>query len=436
MGYIEIKCRYSVSFEKPWIALLLIYACAQGFSEEQKADATEQPPSTSELQLGPEVQQTPSPANMMPIYDEGYWLIAPGKKMRIGGLLEIDGHFFTHFDGNNTTFLIRRARLFLTGNVHENFNYMIMGKWDFEKAGLEFAWIESLKPSFVQIRVGLFKQPFSLEQSYSDTYWDFDERSVGAINFIHIRDIGVMAYGLFAKDCIEYGLGVFNGNGDSLDNNNNKDIVGRIGFYPFYATNNAFKNLGISFSGSVGRNNENLSSTNFITGADTAFWKWNDAKVGARRTRLGADIEWFYRSVAIRAEYLNVNWRRVKKRGLSEPFIVNSGYIESSYFLTGEEQPGNAKVVPKKPLNFKGGWGAWQLAARYEMCHISDQPLKAHLATGANFVKGPTVALNWFFNAYLALKSDWQYLQFNHPLPNSSKAKYESVITTRLQAQF
>jgi phosphate-selective porin OprO/OprP len=373
---------------------------------------------------------------MIPIYDEGYWIIAPDKKMRIGGLLEIDGRFFTESDGNHTGFVIRRARLFVTGNIHENFNYMVMGKWDFGHAGLQYAWIESLKPSYIQIRAGLFKEPFSLEQSYADTYWDFDERSVGAINFGKVRDIGVMAYGLFAYDCIEYGVGVFNGNGDKLDNNNNKDIVGRLSVYPFYTGSSALKNLGFSFSGSFGRYNENLSDTDFITGVDTAFWKWEDAKVKSRRTRLGGDIEWYYKSAAIRAEYLRANWDRVQHKAISEPFVVNSGYIESSYFLTGEDQPGNAKVVPKHPLDFKGGWGAWQLAIRYQMCHISDEPLKAGLARGANFLKGPTVAVNWFFNSYLALKTDWQYLRFNHALPNSSHAKYESVIIARLQAQF
>lgn len=429
--------------QKTISSLFFLCICTLSDAEEPTSQPTAQTKTSSELQIGPierpttpDGQPIPPPKNMIPIYDEGYWLISPDKKMRIGGLLEIDGRFFTKNSGNPSTFLIRRARIFVTGNVHDNFNYMVMGKWDYEKAGLEFAWIESLKPSFIQIRAGLFKEPFSLEQSYADTYWDFDERSVGAINFAHVRDIGVMAYGLFAYDCIEYGFGVFNGNGDKLDNNNNKDIVGRLGLYPFYTKNHAFKNLGLGFSGSVGRYDENLSDTKFITGSDTAFWKWEDAKVKARRTRLGTDIEWLYRSIAIRAEYLHVNWKKVKEDSISEPFVVNSGYVESSYFLTGEDQPGNAKVFPKKPLDFKGGWGAWQVAARYEMCHISDQPLKAHLAKGANFLKGPTLAVNWYLNSYLALKTDWQYLHFNHPLPNSSHAKHESVIIARLQAQF
>jgi phosphate-selective porin OprO/OprP len=115
---------------------------------------------------------------------------------------------------------------------------------------------------------------------------------------------------------------------------------------------------------------------------------------------------------------------------------VNSGYVESSYLLTGEEQPGNARVIPKRNLDFKGGWGAWQLAARYELCHISDQSLQAKLARGANFAKGPTLAVNWLFNPNLALKTDWQYLHFNHRLPNDSQKKFESVITMRLQAIF
>ncbi|SRR5581483_3080297 len=411
-------------------------------SQDLQSSESEPNPS-SDLQIGPvDHPTTPNdqpvspPQNMTPIYDEGYWVIAPDKKMRIGGLLEIDGRFFTASDRNHTSFLIRRARIFVTGNIHENFNYLVMGRWDFSHAGLEYAWIESLEPSYIQIRAGLFKEPFSLEQSYADTYWDFDERSVGAINFAKVRDIGVMTYGLFAYDCIEYGIGVFNGNGEGLDNNNNKDIVGRLGLYPFYVGNSALKNLGLGFSWSVGKHNENLSSTDFFTGVETAFWKWTNAKVHSRRTRLGGDIEWLYKSAAIRAEYLRANWNKVQDKDISEPFIVNSGYVESSYFLTGESQPGNAKVVPKHRLDFKGGWGAWQLAGRYEMCHISAEPLKAGLARGANSLKGPTLAVNWFWNSYLALKTDWQYLRFNHAIPNSSHAKYESVIITRLQAQF
>jgi phosphate-selective porin OprO/OprP len=275
-----------------------------------------------------------------------------------------------------------------------------------------------------------------LEATYSDTYWDFTERSLGGINFVRPRDIGVMAYGIFAKDCIEYGIGVFNGRGPLIDNNNNKDLIGRVSFYPFFTTNNVLKELGLSVSGEIGRYTEDLTGTQFITGQRTAFWRWNDASVNHRRIEWGADLEWMHRAAAVRAEYLHVDWGSVKNGSISEPFRVKSGYVESSYILTGEEQPGNAVLIPNRDLDFKGGWGAWQLAVRYEMCHISHQPLQAKLATGANFSQGPTVALNWFFNAHIEMKMDWQYLHFNHKLPNSSGKNSESVIIARLQSQF
>src|SRR5689334_5015080 len=68
-----------------------------GLYRDQSTPSSEET-SNSDLQIGPvdhptepNGQPAPPPQNMTPIYDEGYWIIAPDKKMRIGGLLEIDG---------------------------------------------------------------------------------------------------------------------------------------------------------------------------------------------------------------------------------------------------------------------------------------------------------------------------------------------------------
>src|SRR6184192_1159675 len=147
-------------------------------------------------------------------------------------------------------FRLRRARINLTGDFAENFDFKVEG--DFENSD----GISSGRTAFsatdifvnwhqfpeAQIKVGQWKAPFGLEQITPDTKLYIIERSLPTGALTPERQIGVQLWGKpFAhiwpeeKDLLTYYAGIFNGNGrnTTVNDNNNFMYVGRLELMPF-----------------------------------------------------------------------------------------------------------------------------------------------------------------------------------------------------------
>lgn len=366
-------------------------------------------------------------------------LVAPNQDMAIGGLLQLDGRFFPGADQNNSTFLVRRARVFFTGKLYNTFTYMLIPRWDNMNADIYQAWVGLLCPEWAMLQVGLFKEPFSLEALTHDAYLTFAERSLAILNYLQILDIGVMLHANLFDDQIEYGFGIFNGRGEQFDNNNNKEFIGRIAIA---IPGCEFRKAYVGLSGSTAIMDETLSGTSFKTGAQTNFFTWTEnpktpVLQDDTRSRWGADIEWYKGPFWFSAEYLYTNWGHVTMGDIKKRFRGHGGYIEASYLLTGEDKPRNAPIIPFHNFNCCDQWGAFELAARYETFYASKSVISAGMATGANRVHSPTLAFNWYFNPFVFVRLDGQYLKFNRRIEVRSHATHhESVITCRLQSRF
>ena len=88
-------------------------------------------------------------------------------------------------------------------------------------------------------------------------------------------------------------------------------------------------------------------------------------------------------------------------------------YVDASYFLTGETRPYSDGVFGRVKVNNpvfggSGGWGAWQIAGRYDVLDLSDQ---AAAITAGGVVdcaacgeqKTWLVGVNWYLNDYTRL---------------------------------
>ena len=156
--------------------------------------------------------------------------------------------------GDNT-FRMRRVRLSVDGKLSKTVSYKLQG--DFVRSPMLVDAYVKYKPcSEFAIQVGQFKTPFTLESPINPVnleIFDYGESVQKLVGYSDVcgvgglgRDIGVMATGsLFPmKDkgfaIVDYAVGVFNGNGPvnfkknekGLDNNNRKDIVGRLEVHP------------------------------------------------------------------------------------------------------------------------------------------------------------------------------------------------------------
>src|SRR5437762_3695066 len=182
----------------------------------------------------------------------------PEIKLTLGGFIQAnfeDGDV-SAFEGRfgstalKDRFRLRRARINLTGEFAENFDFKIEG--DFENGD----GISSNRTAFsgtdifvnwhqypeAQIKVGQWKAPFGLEQTTPDTSLFTIERSLPTGAITPERQLGVQLWGKpftslwpEQKDLLTYYAGVFNGNGrnTTINDNNNFMYVGRLELLPF-----------------------------------------------------------------------------------------------------------------------------------------------------------------------------------------------------------
>ena len=182
----------------------------------------------------------------------------PEIKLTLGGFIQAnfeDGDV-SAFEGRfgltalKDRFRLRRARINMTGEFAEQFDFKIEG--DFENSD----GISSSRTAFsatdifinwhqfpeAQIKIGQWKAPFGLEQTTPDTSLFTIERSLPTGALTPERQIGVQLWGKpftniwpEQKDLLTYYAGIFNGNGrnTTINDNNNFMYVGRLELLPF-----------------------------------------------------------------------------------------------------------------------------------------------------------------------------------------------------------
>ena len=153
----------------------------------------------------------------------------------------------------SNTFRMRRVRLSVEGTLFKGLTYKVQG--DFSRSPmLVDAFLKYKVCNEFAIQIGQFKTPFSLESPINPVNLEIFDYGEGIQNLVGYndvcgvgglgRDLGIMATGdvIRIKDkdfsIINYAVGVFNGNGPvstsnkGIDNNNRKDIVGRLNIHP------------------------------------------------------------------------------------------------------------------------------------------------------------------------------------------------------------
>src|SRR6476646_6209440 len=143
-------------------------------------------------------------------------------------------------------FRLRRARINLTGDFAENFDFKVEGEFEnsdgtspsnrTDFSGTDI-FVNYHQFPEANVKVGQWKAPFGLEQLTPDPTLIIIERSLPTGAITPERQIGVQLWGKpFAniwpdgKDFLTYYAGIFNGNGrnTTVNDNNNFMYVGRL----------------------------------------------------------------------------------------------------------------------------------------------------------------------------------------------------------------
>ncbi|HEY4323307.1 MAG TPA: porin [Mucilaginibacter sp.] len=293
------------------------------------------------------------------------------KALQISGLIQTEYQGFQQ-TGVNNAFSLHRARLDVKGDIDDNWNYEVYTEFAGTTKLLD-AYSAYKIASFLKFTAGQFKVPFSIESLIADSQLEFIDRSQVANALVgrqgdvignqNGRDLGIQINGSFLKIdgryLFDYTLGVFNGAGYDVttDNNNHKDIVGRLSVHPI---------------------NNLVVSANFYDGQG---YYGTPAK-NQLRNRGGVDARYVIGSLSLQAEYDKGTDGTIKRDGW---------YGQVGYF-----------VIPKK----------LQLAAKYD----TYDPNKK-IATDRTEIY--TAAATYYFNTWARFSIN--YLDRHEETPSQIK---------------
>ncbi|MBI4774418.1 MAG: hypothetical protein HY788_09610 [Deltaproteobacteria bacterium] len=285
------------------------------------------------------------------VYEEGFWLRTTEPdvfSLRVGGLLQTDYRYYDYDseDPDQNKFDIRRARLLLEGWLTSHFDYKF--EYEFQGAGsrrLLDAYGDVHLLPYLSVRLGQFKEPFSLEQVTKDKNIVFAERSMGYY-LTPGRDLGVMVHASVWDDRVNYGLGLFNGDGEDDATGGDVDepeFTGRLVFAPFREWGLPWLE-DFQIGGSLGyaridRNNVNINvkTTGLTTFFDVATSaKFNVIREADKRYRYGAELGWAYGPFALASEYIKVQYRDITTSADQFDVDLEDTYVSLLWMVTGE----------------------------------------------------------------------------------------------------
>ncbi len=306
-------------------------------------------------------------------------------KLTLGGYVQanLESGDVSAFEGRfgltalKDRFRLRRARITLSGDFKEDFDFKIQG--DFELSDAAITALKSVNTrtgetttvtnsSRVQfaatdiyinwhhypeanIKVGQYKSPFGLEFLTSSTELLTIERSLPTSALVADRQIGIMVWGKplthvlpEQKELLTYYAGVFNGNGRNINNNDNNEFmyVGRLELLPWKGQvigQEAQLRLGGDYLYSRDDSGVNISPAgNLKVNTDGSLSSFTLASA-AERSSYSFDAALTIGPFDLRGEYLNehVNGRLVNGVAPTADFEPSGWYVQAGYF-----------IVPKK----------------------------------------------------------------------------------------
>ncbi|MCK5595004.1 porin [bacterium] len=312
-------------------------------------------------------------------------------KMKIGGMIKFrNSHYRGHKEDRSTTssgkkdydtFGISEDSLDIEGEITGDWNYGIsltMNEQD-NGSNLRDIWMQYTGLPFA-ITAGQFEVPFREGQ-------DTIEESEVVDSITPERDIGVAIRGDIMDERITCALGVFNGNGiNTTDDNDQKDIIGRVVVSPFKGSGGILDGLSIGISAQGGRQPDETS---------------DGITYGGDRTRIGGLLK-YEGSIADKGFKLQSEYIQQKRdRDDQKADITSDGwYAQATYELT-----------PK-----------WLSVYKYEMYNPSGKSSDDTRRTS-------TVSVKYTFNEYTSIQMDYRTLEY----PNSKNGQ---ELLTELTLEF
>ena len=373
------------------------------------------------------------------------------------GIIQLDSRTFfgnSKLTAGNDGFLLRRARPIFTGTVFQNFDFNFTPDFGGSTVQIQDAYLNYHYNPLFQVEAGKFKSPVGLEQLQNDAYLSFNERSI-VNDLIPNRDLGVELHGDVLGGVVSYAAGIFDGapdyNGTTFNSalDNGKAFAGRLFFQPFKTTSiTPLQGLGFGVGGSYENDHDGVNGLTggYTTDGQQKFFTYGtNALASGTHWRISPQGYYYYGPFSLLGEYAISDQKVENSIAPAKIYDVqNTGWeISGGWVLTGEDASYNG-VTPLHPFNINdGGWGAWQVVARYENLDVDKDAFTDGLAsttTSGSAARAWSVGLNWYLNRNIRLGTSFSRTDFSgggtHASTTATIRQPENVLFTRIQLAF
>jgi len=387
------------------------------------------------------------------------------------GKLDTDG-----FHDANDTALLRRVRPTIEGTLLGKYDFRFTPEFAGGNATVIDAYVDArLDPAF-KIRAGKYKPFVGLERLQGGGDIKFIERSYVTNAILPNRDLGISVYGDVLGDKLSYAFGVNNGVVDggnasgTSEFDNSKEVTARIFATPFKDETNALAGLGFGIAGTYtnidGEKNLNFTDTSaadatrnglpsYVSEGQQTFFRYGAGVVAdGKRTRIAPQANYYYGPFGLITEYARVSQELSKAvdgspagggtainesivAGTNKKLSHDAWQVAVSYLLTGEDASFRG-VKPKNNFDLdKGGWGAWELVARYSEINLDKDTFKnasgayaqdfsgtstsaqaagraySDLSKSAKSARTWTAGVNWYLNSNAKIALNYEQTSFD-----------------------
>jgi phosphate-selective porin OprO/OprP len=299
---------------------------------------------------------------------------------------------------------IARRRVGVEGRVRRIVAYQI----EYELGAREWrdVYVDYRQFTAVQVRAGMFKMPFGLDENTSATSIDFVYRAGISSRLAPGRDRGVSVHGRVLKKIVSYEAGVFANDGDNARPSNSTRVFGartiaaRVLARPFRHSSSLVRDLQIGGAITTGDVPLGFPGVRARTVFGTSFYN-SSVWVQGRRQRSGVEARWQLGRASIQSEYIRLTDERrgqsVEDSDLS-PLMAHGWYVSGVFRLT--------------PKRYR--LGRVEGAARYETLSFGSKngigepstSVRADAVLG-NVDRVTTLGANWHINRWVKVQANF-----------------------------
>ncbi len=341
----------------------------------------------------------------------------PEISLRLGGRLHWDAAWFdadrTPIDDDTE---VRRARLYLTGDLFDSWSFMIERDFAQDRDGWRNLWIGYQATPNLSFRAGNFVAPFGLEEVSSSNHATFLERALpSAIAPSYQTGLGIRTRGHLGREPGSEGwtwaaAGYFEPLGDPEEDRHRTEhwgVASRATVTPL-ADEQRLVHLGLA---SDYRHVEDDTRYGISSRPESAL-----APVlldtGALRDvdeviSLGAEAATVLGPFSAQGEYI---WSTLRRSGRDGDGVARRNatfdgwYLQASYVLTGERRRYSRSSGTFQGVKPKRSWGAVEVAIRYSTLDLNDTTVSGGKA------KDWTIGLSWYLRENVRLMCNYVHV--------------------------